>query len=222
MSNDGDREVPERYSEENPREAVDSKDLPAKQTDDSRRHKREPSTGPSSSNNRQQPRMPQRPLSDYFDELVERPDRETDSESNRAALCPECFTKGIRRGKVRRGGQKVQRRLCERHGYYYDPDLVKDREQRIRSKINDYFFGGGSQKYRAREVGKSRQVFARRLRKLRRECLDDLAIIRGFKPDWGENSRNGGVIVFDATTVEGSPYLEYIAVDEKTNDVVAS
>jgi DNA invertase Pin-like site-specific DNA recombinase len=92
---------------------------------------------------------------------------------------------------VERGGKKIQRYL----GYYYDLDLVKDIEERIQSKINDYFFGGGSQKYRAREVGKSRQILARQFRRLRDERLDDLEIIKEFKPDWGEDSRDGGVIV---------------------------
>jgi hypothetical protein len=220
MSGNSDKEVPEDHSDEHTQERVESDDLAAKQAGDSRHHKREKTARSSRSNGAQKARMPQRPLSDYFNTSAER-QTQIDSEKKSAELCPECLVKGIRRGKVQRGGQKVQRYLCACHGYYHDPDLVEDREKRIRSKINDYLFAGGSQKYRAREVSKSRQVFARRLRRLRRECLDDLGIVREFKPDWGENSRNGGVIVFDATTIEGSPYLVYIAVDEKTNDVVA-
>lgn len=161
------------------------------------------------------PDVAQRILSDFLD------DKELEAGSEgREAVCPNCFKAGIRRGKVRRGGQEVQRYYCQTSGYYYVPDLVDARERAINAKINDYLFGGGSQKYRAREIGKSRQALARRLRKLRDECLDDLGIIREFKPDWAENSSNGGVIAFDTTNPEGSSYLEYLAFDERTGDAV--
>jgi len=127
---------------------------------------------------------------------------------------------GIRNGKPNRGGREVQRFRCGLHGYYYDPDLVNEREQEIRSKVNDYLFSGGSQRSRAGEVGRSRRTLGRRLKKLRFSCMNDLEIAEEFKPNWGNGQPDDGVIVIDATGLDGSPYVMYVAFDQKTGDLV--
>jgi len=147
-----------------------------------------------------------------------------DASETASKPCPECLRIGrlgfgVRRGKPDRGGEKVQRYCCPGHGYYYDPDLTEAAEQRIRAKVNDYLFRSATQKDRAEEIEKSRQVLIRRLKLLRRDCMDDLEIVHHFKPEWYSDPR-GGVIAVDATALDGTPYIVYLAFDVATGDPV--
>jgi len=148
----------------------------------------------------------------------------SDPSENASKPCPQCLRGGVigfgvRRGRPIRGGQKVQRYDCPRHGYYYDPDLIEFREQQIRSKVNDYLFRSATQKNRAEEIGKSRQVLIRRLKLLRRNCMDDLEIVHHFRPQWYSDPR-GGVVAVDATALDGTPYIVYVAFDAETGDPI--
>jgi len=98
--------------------------------------------------------------------------------------------------------------------------LISLRELEKRKKVNSYLFGGGSQTSRAEELGRSRQVIARTLRRLRDSCYDDLEIARIFMPDWDEDAPNGGVIVFDAFRPPGDTNFVYAAFDFRTVDCV--
>jgi hypothetical protein len=85
--------------------------------------------------------------------------------------------------------------------------------------VNDYLFRSATQRSRAEEIQKSRQVLIRRLKLLRRECMDDLEIVHHFRPRWYSDPR-GGVIAVDATVLDGTPYIVYVGLDVATGDPV--
>ncbi len=139
-------------------------------------------------------------------------------------LCSRCQKAAKRSGIVTRGGGKSQRIACRQHGstpfYSYFPDFVEENEKRKRQTINGHLYVGGSQKSRAAELGKSRQVIIRELRKLRDECPNDLEVIQLYEPDWGNDLPDGGILVIDATKLDGTPFFLYVGFDLRTRDPV--